>query len=91
MSALLPICPILMTTDEGKGDLVFDPFSGTNVVGYISQLLNRRTLTTEVSPTYFNEGCKNLQKGVNDFNTEGLKLVNDIAFRDNDQELETAA
>ena len=91
MSALLPICPILMTTDEGKGNLVFDPFSGTNVVGYISQLLNRRTLTTEVSPTYFNEGCKNLQKGVDDFNTEGLKLVNDIAFRDNDQELETAA
>ena len=89
MSALLPICPISMTTEEG--DLVFDPFSGTNVVGYISQLLNRRTLTTETSSTYFNEGCNNLQKGVDDYDVEGLKLVNDIAFRDNDQELETAA
>ena len=49
------------------------------------------TITTEVSPSYFNEGCKNLQKGVDDFSTEGLKLVNDIAFRDNNQELETAA
>ena len=89
MSALLPICPILMTTEEG--DMVFDPFSGTNVVGYISQLLNRKTLTTELSSIYFNEGCNNLQKGFDDFNEDGLKLVNDIAFRDNDQELETAA
>ena len=90
MSALLPLTLIQMTTIEG--DLVFDPFSGTNVVGYVSQLLNRRTLTTEKSNLFFVEGCNNLQRGVNDFNAEGLRLVNEIAIdEENNEEINIAA
>ena len=84
MSALLPVCPILWTTDEG--DLVFDPLSGTNVVGQISQMLNRRTLTTELSPIYYQDGCKNLQTGVHSFDPEALKIINQLAYGENNQD-----
>ena len=89
MSALLPVCPILMTTEEGE--LVFDPFSGTNSVGHISQLLNRRTLTTELSSLYFKDGCDNLQNGVEGFNADALKRINEIAFGQDETDLNTAA
>lgn len=84
MSVLLPVCPILMTTEEG--DLVFDPLSGTNVVGQISQMLNRRTLTTELSSIYYQDGCKNLQTGVDSFNPEALKIINQLAYGNNPEE-----
>jgi DNA modification methylase len=89
MSALLPVCPILMTTEEGE--LVFDPFSGTNSVGHISQLLNRRTLSTEWSSLYFKDGCDNLQNGVEGFNADALKRINEIAFGQDETDLNTAA
>ena len=47
MSSMLPVVPILMTTDEG--DTVLDPFSGSSVTGRMALLLNRRAYTAELS------------------------------------------
>lgn len=76
MSPLLPVIPILMTTDEG--DVVFDPFSGSNVVGRASCLLNRVALSTEISKEYYNIGCKMLEKAVDDFHRPSLDIINEI-------------
>jgi DNA modification methylase len=73
MAELLPIIPILMTTDEF--DLVYDPFSGTNVVGRSSILLNRVALSTELSRKYYTIGCGVLENAVKDFNQDDLDLV----------------
>jgi DNA modification methylase len=73
MAELLPIIPILMTTDEF--DLVYDPFSGTNVVGRSSILLNRVALSTELSRKYFTIGCGVLENAVKDFNREDFDKV----------------
>jgi DNA modification methylase len=86
MAELLPVIPILMTTDET--DLVYDPFGGANTTGRISLLLNRQYLGTELSTHYHRVGCKVLENSVkeinqNDFNT----LMNEICTA----ELETAA
>lgn len=78
MSAMLPITIIQMYTDEG--DLVYDCMAGSNVVGRASQLLNRRTLSTEISPKYFNIGCKMLENSIKDFNREELDIINQIAY-----------
>jgi DNA modification methylase len=90
MSPMLPVCPILMTTDEG--DTVYDFMAGSNVVGRISQLLNRRTLSTELSDKYFKVGCRMLDKSIKEFNRVDLDIINDIAYRrDSEVELNQAA
>ena len=76
MSSLLPVIPILMTTDEGE--IVFDPFSGTNVVGRMSCLLNRVALSTEITKEYYNIGCKVLENAVDDFDRPSLDIINEI-------------
>lgn len=73
MSALLPVIPILMTTDES--DVVLDPFSGSNVVGRISLLLNRQVLSTELSKEYFNIGCRMLENASAEFDRESLNII----------------
>lgn len=78
MSPMLPVCPILMTTDEG--DLVYDFMAGSNVVGRVSQLLNRRTLSTELSEKYFKVGCKMLENAIEDYNREDLDIINELAY-----------
>ena len=78
MSPMLPVCPILMTTDEG--DTVFDFMSGSNVVGRVSQLLNRKTLSTELSEKYFKVGCKMLDKAIAEYNREDLDVINNLAY-----------
>lgn len=89
MSGYLPVCPILMACPE-EG-LVYDPMSGTNIVGYISQILNRRSLSTELSSLYFKDGCENLQNAIKQFNPEGLKITNQIAFGKDNTDLDNAA
>ena len=81
MSPMLPISIIQMYTDEG--DLVYDFMSGSNVVGRASQLLNRRTLSTEISKKYFNVGCKMLENAVEEFDRESLNAINEISYSRN--------
>ena len=86
MAELLPVIPILMTTDET--DLVYDPFGGANTTGRISLLLNRQYLGTELSTHYHRVGCKVLENTIeeinqNDFNT----LMNEVF----DKNIEIAA
>jgi len=78
MSPMLPICPILMATDEG--DTVFDFMAGSNVVGRVSQLLNRKTLSTELSEKYFKVGCKMLEKSIQEFERVDLDVINELAY-----------
>ena len=84
LSGFLPVCPILFGCPENG--LVYDPMSGTNIVGYISQILNRRSLSTELSSLYFKDGCENLINAVKKYNPEGLKITNKIAFGENPEE-----
>jgi DNA modification methylase len=74
MSPMLPVTLILMLSDEG--DLVCDPFGGSNVVGKCALLLNRRYLGAELSKEYFNIGCEMLLLGNQNFDREGLNLIN---------------
>jgi DNA modification methylase len=86
MSELLPVIPILMTTDEG--DLVYDPFAGGNTTGRISMLLNRQYLGTELSTHYHRVGCKVLENTMKEINQSDFDmLMNEICTA----ELETAA
>ena len=78
MSAMLPITIIQMYTEEG--DLVYDAMAGSNVVGRSCQLLNRKSLSTEISPKYYNIGCKMLENSIKDFNKEELDIINQIAY-----------
>lgn len=78
MSAVLPVIPILMTTDEE--DIVLDAFSGSNVVGRMSCLLNRRAVSCELSKQYFNIGCKMLENSVKDFDRSSLNVIHEIAY-----------
>lgn len=78
MSAMLPITIIQMYTDEG--DLVYDFMSGSNVVGRASQLLNRQTLSTEISKKYFNVGCKMLENSIQEFDRASLDIINQISY-----------
>jgi DNA modification methylase len=90
MSSCLPVIPILMTTNEG--DTVLDPFSGSNVVGRISQLLNRRSLTAELSQGYFKIGCKMLDNAVKDFNRHDLDFINsEIYQQESNEQISIAA
>ncbi|MBN8838452.1 MAG: ParB N-terminal domain-containing protein [Sphingobacteriia bacterium] len=76
MSPVLPVVPILMTTDEG--DVVLDPFSGTNVVGRMTCLLNRKALSGELSKKYFNIGCEMLEQSVADFDNVSFSKIKEI-------------
>ncbi len=87
MSALLPVVPILMTTDQD--DKVFDPFSGSNVVGRMTCLLNRVALSTELSKDYFKIGCRMLEKSIEDFDKTNLEWLQNVIYNrgnsDNEQ------
>ena len=92
MSAMLPVVPILMTTNEGN--CVFDCFSGSNVVGRISTLLNRSTLSAELSKEYFKIGCKMLENATKEFERNDLDIINgEIYLNDKkgDQQISIAA
>ncbi len=78
MAELLPVVPILMTTNEG--DVVYDPFSGSNVVGRMTLLLNRVALSTELSTQYHKIGCEMLTRADKDLKPEQLKIVVDEIF-----------
>jgi DNA modification methylase len=80
MCGVLPVVPILMCTDEESNNTVLDIFSGSNVVGRMSLLLNRRVLSTELSKEYYKIGCKMLENSINDFNREKLDIINQIAY-----------
>lgn len=73
MSELLPVIPILMTTEEN--DLVYDPFAGGNTVGRIALLLNRNCLATELSTHYHKVGCKVLENTLDEINHEDYNVV----------------
>jgi DNA modification methylase len=74
MAELLPVIPILMTTDEK--DLVYDPFGGANTTGRISLLLNRQYLGTELSTHYHRVGCKVLENTIKEINYQDLEVIN---------------
>ena len=86
MAELLPVIPILMTTDET--DLVYDPFGGANTTGRISLLLNRQYLGTELSTHYHRVGCKVLENTKKEINQNDFDILMNEVF---DEELETAA
>jgi len=73
MAELLPVLPIMMTTDEG--DVVYDPFAGGNTVGRISLLLNRNYLSTELSDHYHKMGCKVLENTLDEINTDDYHVI----------------
>jgi DNA modification methylase len=89
MSALLPVVPILMTTDEG--DTVLDPFAGTNVVGRMTLLLNRKALSAELSNKYFKIGCEMLKQAEKDFDSKSLDFISSIVYQNAGQNLNKAA
>ena len=78
MSAMLPITIILMYTEENEW--VYDCMSGSNVVGRSSQILNRRSLSTEISKKYFDVGCKMLTNAIKEFDRGSLDEINEIAY-----------
>ena len=80
MCGVLPAIPILMCTDEENHNTVLDIFSGSNVVGRMSLLLNRKILSAELSNNYYKIGCKMLENSIKDFNSEGLDIINQIAY-----------
>ena len=80
MCGVLPVVPILMCTSEENHNTVLDIFSGSNVVGRMSLLLNRRVLTTELSKEYYKIGCKMLENSIKDFNSVELDIINQIAY-----------
>jgi hypothetical protein len=56
--------------------------AGSNVVARSSILLNRPSLSTEISPKYFNVGCKMLENSIKDFNRGELDIINQIAYEE---------
>jgi len=79
MSPMLPVTIALMLSDEG--DLICDPFGGSNVVGKISLLLNRRYVGSELSKEYYDLGCQRLLNADNDFNRQELNQVNHMIYQ----------
>jgi DNA modification methylase len=80
MSGILPVVPILMCTDEHDHNTVLDIFSGSNVVGRMSLLLNRKVLSAELSKDYYNIGCEMLENAIQDYNREDLDIINELAY-----------
>ncbi len=82
MTPLLPLVPILMCTDEIT-DVVFDPFSGANTVSRMAAMLNRKTLSTEISKKYFSIGCEYLKQGIEQFDQKSLNNIQDRFYQSN--------
>ena len=80
MCGVLPVVPILMCTDEESHNTVLDIFSGSNVVGRMSLLLNRKILSAELSNDYYKIGCKMLENSIIYFNRGELDIINQIAY-----------
>ena len=80
MSGVLPIIPILICSDEYDHNTVLDIFSGSNVVGRMSLLLNRKVLSAELSKDYYNIGCRMLENAIEDYNRENLDIINQLAY-----------
>ena len=89
MTPLLPLVPILMCTDEIT-DVVFDPFSGANTVSRMAAMLNRKTLSTEISKKYFSIGCEYLKKGLEQFNQDGLNAIQNRFYNSNNKLINAA-
>jgi adenine-specific DNA methylase len=62
--------------------MVMDVFGGSNVVGRMSLLLNRRVLNSELSKEYYKIGCKMLENSIKDFNRGELDIINQIAYEE---------
>jgi hypothetical protein len=80
MNAALPIFPILWTTNEGPDNFVLDICAGTNVVSRMAHLLNRSSISFELSEKYFKVGCKMLENAIQDYNREDLDVINELAY-----------
>jgi len=89
MSPMLPVTPILMLSDEG--DMVCDPFGGSNVVGKVALELNRRYISTEISKEYFDIGCEMLNKGNENYDREELDSINKMIYPDQNDSSQLAA
>lgn len=62
---------IKFTTDEG--DIVFDPFAGSNTTGFASESLNRKWLSFEINESYIDGSKIRFEEEPNLFNQE-IKL-----------------
>ena len=80
MNPGLPIFPILWTTSEGPDSFILDICSGTNVVSRMAILLNRSSISFEISKKYFKVGCKMLENAIEDYNREDLDIINELAY-----------
>jgi DNA modification methylase len=79
MSPMLPVTLILMLTDEQ--DIVCDPFGGSQISGKISNLLNRRYVSAEISKEYYNIGCQRMINSEKEFNRIDLDYINDLVYQ----------
>lgn len=59
---------IKFTTDEG--DLILDPFSGSNTTGYAAELLNRKWLSFEINESYLEASKIRFEEEPSLFNPE---------------------
>lgn len=82
MCGVLPVVPILMCTDEESHNTVLDIFSGSNVVGRMSLLLNRKILSAELSKEYYNIGCKMLKNADEEFDRNQLNYINELVYHE---------
>ena len=89
MAQLLSLTMILMCSDEG--DKVFDPFSGSNVVGRMAQLLNRHSIATEIDEEFFKIGCELTKQSIQEFDRDSLDYINSIAYGNSDNKFNQAA
>jgi len=89
MAQLLSLTMILMCSDEG--DKVFDPFSGSNVVGRMAQLLNRHSIATEIDEEFFKIGCELTKQSIQEFDRDSLDYINSIAYGNSDNQFNQAA
>jgi DNA modification methylase len=89
MNPLISLRPILMTTDEN--DLVYDCFAGTNMVGQMATLLNRRYLGIELNGDYFGIGCEVLRQSNQMFDREALNILNSLVYGNGLSEIIKAA
>lgn len=89
MTPLLPLVPILMCTEEIT-DVVFDPFSGANTVSRMAAMLNRKTLSTEISKKYFSIGCEYLKQGIEQFDQKSLNEIQERFYQSNNKLINAA-
>ena len=89
MAQLLSLTMMLMCSDEG--DKVFDPFSGSNVVGRMAQLLNRHSIATEINEEFFKIGCELTKQSIQEFDRDSLDYINSIAYGNSENQFNQAA